>query len=111
MRTTTLLPRLAAFCHRRRRAVLLCWIVLTIASIGLAKQYGGPAATELGAGSSQSSQALALLRKHFPEQAADTLPPQWNCSATSTGGLPRWLNRALPVVPAEPDIEDIPTAV
>ncbi|MFD7154126.1 MMPL family transporter [Kribbella sp. NPDC059898] len=67
------MTRIASFCYRHRLVVVLCWIALTITSIGLAKQYGGPAATELGTGSSQSSRALALYKQHFPRQAADTL--------------------------------------
>ncbi|WP_427896094.1 MMPL family transporter [Kribbella sp. GL6] len=67
------MTRIASFCYRHRLVVVLCWIALTITSIGLAKQYGGPTATELGTGSSQSSQALALYKQHFPQQAADTL--------------------------------------
>lgn len=53
--------------------MLVFWIALTITAIGLANRYGGPASTEFGSASSQSSQALALFRQHFPQQAADTL--------------------------------------
>jgi RND superfamily putative drug exporter len=64
---------LAGFCYRHRLVVVLWWTVMAIASIGLAKQYGGPMATELGSGSSQSDQARALLEQHLPQQASDTL--------------------------------------
>ncbi|MEU4192391.1 MMPL family transporter [Kribbella sp. NPDC026611] len=67
------MTRLATFCYRHRLIVLLCWVVLTITSIGLAKQYGGRPATELGTGSSQSAQALAQLKQHLPALASDSL--------------------------------------
>jgi RND superfamily putative drug exporter len=72
-RTDGALAGLARFCYRRRRLVLLAWIVgvLAVAFVGFG--YGAPSDNSYSGGDSQSAKAQALIEKHFPEQQGDTL--------------------------------------
>ncbi|SCL49563.1 putative drug exporter of the RND superfamily [Micromonospora citrea] len=78
MRTDTaptdgILARLARFCYRRRRLVLLTWIagVVAVAFVGFG--YGAAADNDYSGGDSDSARAQVLIEKHFPEQRGDTL--------------------------------------
>ncbi|GAA1849837.1 MMPL family transporter [Actinomadura bangladeshensis] len=67
------LARLARFCHRRRRLVLLAWIagVLAVAFTGFT--YGAAPDNDFSGGDSGSAKAQALIEEHFPERQGDTL--------------------------------------
>ncbi|WP_255205298.1 MMPL family transporter [Actinomadura sp. BRA 177] len=67
------MARLARFCYRRRRLVLLAWIagVLAVAVAGFG--YGAPSDNDFSGGDSGSAKAQALIEKHFPERQGDTL--------------------------------------
>jgi RND superfamily putative drug exporter len=67
------LARLARFCYRRRRLVLLAWIagVAAVAFAGFG--YGAPPDNVYSGGDSHSAKAQALIEKHFPDQQGDTL--------------------------------------
>jgi RND superfamily putative drug exporter len=66
------LAGLARFCYRRRRLVLLTWVVGVIAVAFLGFRYGGPSDNDYS-GDSDSAQAQVLIEEHFPEQQGDTL--------------------------------------
>ncbi|NUW42276.1 MMPL family transporter [Nonomuraea rhodomycinica] len=72
-RTDGALARLARFCYRRRRLVLLTWIiaVTTVALVGFG--YGAAPDNDFTGGDSESAKAQALIEQHFPEQQGDTL--------------------------------------
>ncbi len=72
-RTDGTLAGLARFCYRRRRLVLLTWIVGVIALALVGFTYGAPPENSYARGDSPSAKAQALLEKHFPEQRGDTL--------------------------------------
>ena len=67
------LAGLARFCYRRRRLVLLTWIVGVIAVAFLGFSFGAAPDNEYGGGDSDSAKAQALIEQHFPEQRGDTL--------------------------------------
>lgn len=67
------LARLARFCYRRRRLVLLTWIVGVIAVAFAGFGYGAAPDNDFSSGSSDSVKAQALIEKHFPERQGDTL--------------------------------------
>jgi RND superfamily putative drug exporter len=67
------LAGLARFCYRRRRLVLLTWIVGVIAVAFAGFGYSAPSDNDFSGGSSGSAKAQALIEKHFPEQQGDTL--------------------------------------
>ena len=67
------LARLARLCYRRRRLVLLAWIVGVIAVAFVGFRYGAAPDNEYSGGDSDSAKAQALIERHFPEQQGDTL--------------------------------------
>ena len=67
------LARLARLCYRRRRLVLLAWIVSVIAVAFVGFRFGAAPDNEYSGGDTDSAKAQALIEKHFPEQQGDTL--------------------------------------
>jgi putative drug exporter of the RND superfamily len=67
------LAGLARFCYRRRRLVVLTWIVgvLAVAFVGFG--YGAASDNDFSGGNSGSAKAQKLIEKHFPERQGDTL--------------------------------------
>lgn len=72
-RTDGALAGLARFCHRRRRLVLLTWIVGVIAVALVGFGYGAAPDNDFSGGDSQSARAHKLMEKHFPEEQGDRL--------------------------------------
>jgi putative drug exporter of the RND superfamily len=67
------LARLARFCYRRRRLVLLTWIVGVVALALVGFGYAAAPDNDFSGGDSDSAKAQTLIEKHFPEQQGDTL--------------------------------------
>lgn len=67
------LAGLARFCYRRRRLVVLTWIVGVIAVAFVGFGYGAASDNDFTGGDSGSAKAQALIEKHFPERQGDTL--------------------------------------
>ncbi|MEO3858218.1 MMPL family transporter [Acrocarpospora sp. B8E8] len=72
-RTGGALAGLARFCYRRRRLVLLTWIVGVIAVAFAGFGFGAASDNDFSGGDSDSAKAQVLIEKHFPEQQGDTL--------------------------------------
>ena len=67
------LAALARFCHRRRRLVLLAWLVGVLAVAFAGFGYGAPSDNDFSGGDSGSAKAQKLIEAHFPERRGDTL--------------------------------------
>jgi RND superfamily putative drug exporter len=67
-----MLQRLARFCYRRRRLVLIAWILAVIVVGVLAKTDGGKDATNFSLPGTESQQAFDLLKTSFPAKSGDT---------------------------------------
>ncbi|QKW37317.1 MMPL family transporter [Actinomadura sp. NAK00032] len=67
------LARLARFCYRRRRLVLLMWVAGVIAVAFAGFGYGAAPDNDFSGGDSGSAKAQALIEAHFPERQGDTL--------------------------------------
>ena len=67
------LARLARFCYRRRRLVLLAWIVGVLAVAFVGFRFGAASDNDFSGGDTDSARAQALIERHFPEQQGDTL--------------------------------------
>ncbi|GAA4564300.1 MMPL family transporter [Micromonospora coerulea] len=67
------LAGLGRFCYRRRRLVLLSWIVGVIAVTIVGFGFGAAPDNDFSGGNSDSAKAQKLIEKHFPEQQGDTL--------------------------------------
>ncbi|MFC7549269.1 MMPL family transporter [Plantactinospora sp. GCM10030261] len=72
-RTGGTLARLARFCYRRRRLVLMAWIIGVIALAFVGSSYGAAPDNEYVGGDTGSARAQALIERHFPEQQGDSL--------------------------------------
>jgi RND superfamily putative drug exporter len=65
------LGRLAAACYRRRRRVLLCWVILFIGATVVAQVVGTHFEDKFSSGNTPSQQALDILQSRFPSEAGD----------------------------------------
>lgn len=72
-RTDGALAGLARFCFRRRRLVLLTWIVGVIAVAFVGFGFGADPDNDFTGGDTGSAKAQVLIEDHFPEQQGDTL--------------------------------------
>ena len=64
-----MLERLARWCHRERRVVVVAWLNSLVLVAGLAAAFGGALSSSFEAPASESQRALDLLFERFPEQA------------------------------------------
>ncbi|MFE7043372.1 MMPL family transporter [Streptomyces atratus] len=72
-RADGILAELGRFCFRRRRLVLVTWIVgmIVVAFVGFG--YGAAPDNDSSGGDSQSAKAQKLMAKHFPKEQGDRL--------------------------------------
>ena len=66
-----MLPRLAAWCYRRRRLVVVAWIVLLVGVNVLAKSAGGDLVKSLSLPGTESQRAFDVMKNDF-KQPGDT---------------------------------------
>jgi uncharacterized membrane protein YdfJ with MMPL/SSD domain len=67
------LAALARRCYRRRRQLLLLWLLGAAVVIALGARFAAPADNGFAGGTSESARAQALLDRHFPGQRGDTI--------------------------------------
>jgi RND superfamily putative drug exporter len=67
------LGRLAGVAYRRRRRVILLWVLSLGLAVALASAFGGEFTADYSAPGSDSSQAQDLLEQRFPAQSGDTV--------------------------------------
>jgi uncharacterized membrane protein YdfJ with MMPL/SSD domain len=65
--------QLASFCHRRRRLVVVLWIIGAALVMTIGFRYAAAADNDFTGGSSDSGQAQRILDRHFPGQRGDSL--------------------------------------
>ena len=70
------LGRLGAFVVRRRRAVVLAWIVALVAAFG-AMGLAGDWAADYNTPGSESKRAADALQERFPSTSPDTVDVVW----------------------------------
>src|SRR5882762_538011 len=66
-----MLQRLAAWSYRRRRRVLLLWIVALIAVSAIGSSVGSAFSQSFSVSGTESQRAADLLQARFPTQAGD----------------------------------------
>src|SRR3954465_4591847 len=66
-----MLPSLAAWCYKRRRLVVIAWIVLLIGVNVLAKSAGGDLLKSLSLPGTESQRTFDVMKKDFA-QGGDT---------------------------------------
>ncbi len=66
------LGRIASWCYRRRRLVLISWILLLVVMTAIAQLVGTHFENKFSAGNTPSQRALTLLQSRFPGEAGDS---------------------------------------
>ena len=66
-----MLVRLADWCFRKRRLVVLLWIVALIGSVALSSAFGGEFRQDYMQRGSESKAALDTLKEKFPQKSGD----------------------------------------
>jgi putative drug exporter of the RND superfamily len=79
------LHSLAHACVRYRRLVIIGWLLVLIATVGLSGAFGGKKSTDFAIPGTQSQAANDLLAKRFPAQAGSTA--QIVFASNENGGL------------------------
>jgi uncharacterized membrane protein YdfJ with MMPL/SSD domain len=67
------IARLGRFCYRRRRLVVLLWIVGTVAVVFAGIRFAAPSDNDFAGGKSESAQAQDLIKAHFPRSNGSSL--------------------------------------
>ncbi|HZQ58130.1 MAG TPA: MMPL family transporter, partial [Acidimicrobiales bacterium] len=80
-----MLERLARFCYRRRRLVVVGWVAALVLTGFLSKAAGGKDATKFTLPGTESQQAVDLLKAKFPARSGDTADIVF--SAPGPGGI------------------------
>ena len=75
------LTRLARFCYRRRRFVLLAWLVALVGVLVLSNVAGGKNVTNFSLPGTESQKAFDLLKAKFPARAGDSAQIVFTSSA------------------------------
>ncbi len=68
-----MLVRLADWCYRKRRLVVVMWIVALVGSFVLASAFGGEFRQDYLQPGSESKAALDILKDKFPQKSGDTI--------------------------------------
>ncbi len=68
-----MLVRLADWCYRRRRLVLVAWVVALVGGFALAAGFGGELKQDYLQPGSESRAAADTLEESFPQRAGDTI--------------------------------------
>jgi RND superfamily putative drug exporter len=68
-----MLVRLADWCYRNRRLVVVLWIAALLGSFALASAFGGTFRQDYMQPGSESKTALNTLKKNFPQKSGDTV--------------------------------------
>ncbi|GAA1933800.1 MMPL family transporter [Kitasatospora viridis] len=69
----TALARLGRFCYRRRRLVLVSWVLGLLVLLVVGFGFKAPVDNDFTGGNSQSGQAQSLIKQHFPERQGSSL--------------------------------------
>jgi RND superfamily putative drug exporter len=93
-----MLERLARFCYRRRRLVVLGWVAALVIVSFLSKTAGGKDTTKFTLPGTESQQAVDLLKARFPARSGDTADIVF--AAPGAGGVDAVRSRIVAAVAA-----------
>src|SRR5688500_14567721 len=68
-----MLVRLADWCHRSRRLVVVLWLAALLAGLALASAFGGESRQDYLHPGSESKAASQALEDNFPERSGDSV--------------------------------------
>jgi RND superfamily putative drug exporter len=84
---TAMLQRLAAWCYRRRRRVLVAWIVALVAVSAIGSNVGSTFSQGFSLSDTESQHAADLLASRFPARAGDEGQIVFSHPDPGTGGV------------------------
>src|SRR3954470_53437 len=103
-----MLERLADWCYRRRRRVVLLWLAALVVSIGLASAFGGDFNQDFSAPSSDSTTAFDLLDERFPAQGGNSIDLVYRSDAGAADpGVQARIDALAKQVAADPLVDSI----
>src|SRR5829696_5155282 len=89
------LGRLAEFAYRRRRLVVVAWVALLLAVIGLSSSLKGDLSADYATPGSESKAAADLIENRFPGRSADTVDVVWAANDVTAPAVTRRADRLL----------------
>ena len=82
-----MLERLTDLCYRRRRLVVVGWLVVLVATAIAGSRFGGGGTTDYGTPGSESKAATNLLDDRFPARSGDTIDIVWRAKDVTTAAV------------------------
>jgi RND superfamily putative drug exporter len=88
------LARLADFAYRRRRAVLVGWIIALFVSVALMAAVGGVFSADYSTPGSDSRAAATALKTQFPTRSPETVDVVWQTQTATAAQIDAFLRQA-----------------
>ena len=110
MPPTTPLARLADWTFRRRRVVVLAWLVALVATIGAGSQLSGDWSADYATPGSESKAAAERLADRFPDQSPETVDVVWSAGGAAQPAVTDRIDRLLGSASALEGVGDSPPA-
>jgi putative drug exporter of the RND superfamily len=89
------LADLGAFVHRRRKRVVLAWVVALAAILAIAPMIKGSSNADFETKGSESARASAVLKQHFPGRSADNVTVVWKAGDARSPQVEQRVNAFL----------------
>ena len=89
------LRRLAEIAHRHRWAVVIGWIALLVAVIGVGSSLKGEYSADYATPGSESKAAATLIQERFPGRTADAVDVVWSAPDVTAPAVTRRVDRLL----------------
>jgi putative drug exporter of the RND superfamily len=89
------LADLGAFVHRRRKRVVLAWVVALAAILAIAPMIKGSSNANFETKGSESARASAVLKAHFPGRSADNVTVVWKAGDARSPQVEQRVNAFL----------------
>ena len=104
-----MLARLATFSYRRRRLVLLSWLVLLVGITVASKSFGGGWMTDMTLPDTDASRAATAIQRGFPTRSGDSVTavvatPHGAADAAAVGAFADALRRTSGVASVDPPV-------
>ncbi|HEV2774663.1 MAG TPA: MMPL family transporter, partial [Solirubrobacteraceae bacterium] len=89
------LPRLGGFAYRRRRLVVILWIIGLVVALGASSKLAGDWSADYETPGSDSKAAAALLGERFEEQRPYSVDIVWQASEAASAGVRERIDSVL----------------
>jgi putative drug exporter of the RND superfamily len=83
------LARLGDLTYRRRGRVILAWIAIFVAVLGIVPRFAGEFDVDFGTPGSESKATADLIEEHFPRSSGETVNVVWEAKTGARAAQPR----------------------